>query len=160
MKQIWAVEREYFLKTICTTLQKPTHSLIPFIRSPQPPNPLFLLSSFFLLRSQIKPKFPTFPPLTKSTTTTTALNTIHFYLFVYTYRGREGKWIRIKASYSSVGFRGTLRRTSSRSISETTATFWALLLCGRRTLASPGALVSSSSRIPPFLIGFSRINMS
>jgi len=154
IKQIWAVKRDYFSRTNFTTLQKPNTLSHSFIRSPQPPNPLFLLSSFFLLRSQIKPKFP------PSSLSPNRQHTIHFYLLIYTYRGREGEWIRIRENYSSVGYRGTLRRTSSRSISATTATFWALLLCERRTLASPGALVSSSSRIPPFSIGFSRINMS
>lgn len=50
------------MKPFLLHYKNPTHSLIPFIRSPQPQNPLFLLSSFFLLRSQIKPKFPTFQP--------------------------------------------------------------------------------------------------
>ncbi|WVY95522.1 hypothetical protein V8G54_034610, partial [Vigna mungo] len=55
---------------------------------PQPPNPIFLLSSFFLLRSQIKPKFPA------SSFSPNRQHTIHFYLFIYTFRGREGEWIR------------------------------------------------------------------
>lgn len=110
------------------------------------------LPSFLSFIPKSKPKFPpsTFSP--KSTTTT--VKPIHIYFIrIYTYREwvrEREEWIRIKASFSSVGFHGIRRRTSSRSISVTTTTFWALPSCGRRTLGSQGASVSSFLRILTF----------
>lgn len=145
MKQIWAMKRDYLLKNSTKT----QHTLIPLFVSWKPSLfPLFFLSSPNQnLNSHLQLSPPNRPPPLSSP--------FIYILFVYIHteseweRERE-EWIRIKASFSSVGFHGIRRRTSSRSISVTTTTFWALPSCGRRTLGSQGASVSSFLRILTF----------
>ena len=131
MKQISSVKSEYFFDKTPRTNKKTnlspshftrthththTHSLsvshTQLSHTPHATKPSSS-SSPFLFDSVLQT--PQFPPHIRTY--------IHTYPYTYTipiFREREReKWIRIRGSYLSEGYRGTLMRRSSRNISET-----------------------------------------